>query len=329
MNKMISVVIPNYNGGDTIGKCLEAAYASSYDNFEVIVVDDGSTDNSVEEIKKFPCRFIRLEKNSGASVARNTGALNSKGDIIFFTDSDCVMKEDALSIAAKAISEEGADAVIGGTYTRMPYDRRFFSIFQSIFVNYSEIKNPENPDYIATHAMAIDAGTFRKTGGFPEVFMPIIEDVEYSHRIRRAGYRLVMRPDMLVRHIFNYSMTISLANAVKKSRYWTIYSLNNKDVLADSGTASVELKANVATYFLGLLLLISWLFSGKTFFLLPLPLVIGFNLYINRNLIRAFYETNGIFFAVSAVIYYTMIYPLAVGVGAFIGIAQYFLKRGA
>ena len=83
MNKRISVIIPNYNGSSTIGRCLEAAFSSEYDNFEVIVTDDCSTDNSIEIIKEFPCKFISLDKHSGASKARNTGAENSSGKILF------------------------------------------------------------------------------------------------------------------------------------------------------------------------------------------------------------------------------------------------------
>ncbi|TAL24620.1 MAG: glycosyltransferase, partial [Nitrospirae bacterium] len=61
MHKLISVIIPNYNGEATIGKCLEAVFSSEYDKFEVVVVDDCSNDNSVEIIKRFPCRLISLD----------------------------------------------------------------------------------------------------------------------------------------------------------------------------------------------------------------------------------------------------------------------------
>jgi len=68
----ISVIIPNRNGAATIGKCLAAALASRHDNFEVIVVDDGSEDDSGEVIKGFPCRLIRLAQHGGAPA--RTGA---------------------------------------------------------------------------------------------------------------------------------------------------------------------------------------------------------------------------------------------------------------
>ncbi len=238
----------------TIGQCLEAAFSSDYKNFEVVVVDDHSEDNSVEIIKKYPCKLICLDSRSGTSKARNTGALNSRGEYIFFIDADCLLERETLSIVNRTLSDSGPDVMIGGTYTRMPYDRTFYSIFQSVFVNYSETKNVKSPDYIAAHAMIVDARTFGKSGGFPEDFMPIIEDIEFSHRLRRAGCRLVMNPDIQVRHIFNFTLLKSLRNAVRKSMYWNMYSLGNKDVFKDSGSASVELKTNVASFILNIIL---------------------------------------------------------------------------
>ena len=322
MGKFISVVIPNYNSSKTIGKCLTAALSSKYDCFEVIVVDDASSDGSVDIISKFPCRLITLEKHAGASKARNTGAKESSGEIIFFIDADCIMAEDTLSIVHKAVTAQ-KDTVIGGSYTPMPYDSNFFSIFQSVFINYSELKRKE-PDYIATHSMAIEKSIFEKNGGFPEKFLPIIEDVEFSHRLRRSGYRLLMVPDILVRHIFNFTLRKSLRNAFRKSRYWVMYSLGNRDVFNDSGTASQELKINVLSYSLIIIFLLLYsFFTSRLFLVLPL-ITACFNLYVNKNLLRAFYRAKGASFAIAASLYYTILYPMAVGAGSFIGMLQYY-----
>lgn len=326
MNSLISVIIPVRNGSATIGKCLDAVFSSEYENFEVIVVDDNSEDDSVVIIKKYPCRLVRLEKHSGAAEARDYGAFESKGDIIFFTDADCLVKKDTISIVDMALSEKGADTVLGGTYTQEPYDTGFFSLFQSVFINYSETKRLESPDYIATHAMAIRAETFRNTGGFAQNFLPILEDVEFSHRLKKAGHRLVINPDILVRHIFNYDLVRSLSNAARKSFYWTMYSLKNKDMFADSGTASTELKVNVVSYFLSLLFLILWLFFQKLPFLYSISVIWAINIYINRKLFNAFCRTRGMSFAFLAFMYYTLLYPIAVGTGAISGIVRYLLR---
>jgi glycosyltransferase involved in cell wall biosynthesis len=325
MEKFISVIIPNYQGGTTIAKCLEAIFASSYQKFEVIVVDDCSSDNSIEVIKSFPCKLIRLQSHAGAAQARNIGATHSSGDVLFFTDADCLLQKNTLTIVNQAISSAGLNTVIGGSYTRIPFDNSFFSLFQSIFVNYSETRKTEHPDYIATHAMAMDAESFRKSSGFSEKFLPIIEDVDFSHRLREQGYRLVMSPTMRVQHIFNFSLTRSLSNAIRKSMYWTMYSINYGDVLVDSGTASAGLKTNVVAWFSIVLFLFSFLVTGNSVFILLVVLILATNLFVNKGLLAAFYRTRGFPFALVATAYYLLLYPVAVGAGALAGLARHFV----
>src|ERR1035437_6628592 len=75
MESLVSVIIANRNGADTIGTCLAAAQASHHRNFEIIVVDDGSEDNSIEVIERYPCKLVRLEQHGGAPAPqfRNHG----------------------------------------------------------------------------------------------------------------------------------------------------------------------------------------------------------------------------------------------------------------
>ena len=83
MTPFISVIIPNRNGEKTIGLCLEAALASQYDNFEIVVVDDGSSDNSANIIARYPCRFIRLtDKTDLFSRHELSGAKAETGLIV-------------------------------------------------------------------------------------------------------------------------------------------------------------------------------------------------------------------------------------------------------
>jgi len=325
VTSFISVIIPNHNGAKTIGLCLEAALAAEYPNFEVLVVDDCSTDSSIAIIDSYPCRLIRLPKHGGASKARNTGAQNSRGDLLFFIDADCILEPDTLAKAAAAFDKEGPGVVIGGTYTWLPYDKKIFSIFQSIFIHYSETKNCSAPDYIATHAMLISKELFLKSGAFDEHFMPILEDVEFSHRLKKSGVRLLMAPEVQVQHIFNFSLVKSLRNGFRKSKYWSVYSIKNKDLLADSGTASQEIKINVLANFLVLLLLLGAILLKSGLPLLAALLVVFSNLYFNRKLLMAFYAAGGPSFAIFAVLYYTLVYPLAVGTGALAGLFSYYL----
>jgi hypothetical protein len=135
-----------------------------------------------------------------------------------------------------------------------------------------------------------------------------------------------MDPAIQVKHIFNFTLFRSLRNAVKKSRFWTRYSLANRDFLADSGTASRELKLTVLSALLCLLVAGLWLITGNPSLLWSLPVIVGVNAVINRGLIKAFFRTGGMLFAVLAYGYYSTLYAFAVGIGALFGMMEYFLK---
>jgi len=320
---LVSIIIPVRNGAATIARCLETALASRYERFEVIVVDDGSDDRSAEIIKTFPCTLVQLPRPSGASRARNIGARHSHGDILFFTDADCLLNEDTLAIAVASLTAAGRGVVVGGTYTMKPADDRFFSAFQSVFIHYAESRGRDNPDYIAAHAMALYADTFEKSGGFAEDFLPILEDVEFSHRLRSTGYQLIMDPGIQVRHLFDYSLQGSAGNGFRKSKYWTIYSIHNRDLLADSGTASRALKLNVVALFGSILAAVLVLGTGNAWFSIIIALLMALNIIVNRDLLRGFYRARGMVFAFAASAYYFLAYPLVVGAGGLAGILRY------
>lgn len=319
----ISVVIPNHNGAKTIGKCLAGATSPSSPVLEVIVVDDCSEDGSVGIIKQFPCKLIRLTEHSGASRARNEGAKIASGDAVFFTDADCVLEKETLSIASESFRE---DSVVGGTYTLMPYDKGFFGRFQSVFINYSETKN-ETPDYIATHAMLISKRLFEESGGFSEDFMPILEDVEFSHRLKKNGVKLIMNPALRVRHIFGFTLFGSLKNAFRKSAYWTAYSIKNRDLLRDSGTASIELKVNSLSWLLSLLLIGAYALRGSTLALYAVAASFIANLLFHSRFIGLLVKAGGAAFALAAWLYYSMLYPTAVLAGGLKGTLKAAGKR--
>ncbi|HEU4383641.1 MAG TPA: glycosyltransferase [Anaeromyxobacteraceae bacterium] len=323
--RFISVVIPNRNGAATIGQCLAAALASDYRRFEVVVVDDGSEDASVEIARRFPCRLVRLPRRSGVSRARNAGARAARGEILLFIDSDCLLSRDTLALANVSFGDR-RDRVLGGTYTPVPHDRDFYSAFQSAFIHHFETKRRQ-PDYVAAHAMVIDADLFRRSGGFVEgSFIGLaasVEDVELSHRLRRQGCRLAVDPALQVTHVFRFSLRRSLANAVKKARYWTMYSLANRDLLSDSGAASLELKANVLCALLAAGLVGAALAGGAAWPLAAIPPLLALDLLVNRRLAAAWLAAGGPGFAALAVLYYLTLYAAAVAVGGALGALHY------
>jgi GT2 family glycosyltransferase len=323
---VISIVIPVRDGARTLEACLRAACAAAQPGNEVVVVDDGSTDGSAAIAARHPCRLARLEGKRGASAARNAGAAAAHGEVLFFTDADCILGPQTLTRAAAALDAAGPLAVVGGTYDTRPFDPGFFPAFQAVFVNYHETRRPEAPDYVATHAMAIRTADFLASGGFNERFLPILEDVEFCHRLRRAGYRLRMDPRLLVRHSFGFGLSGSLRNAARKVRYWTRYSVLNRDLSVDSGTASRGLKAA------GILAGLSWICLaaaaalGLPALLLPVPLFAFGALFANAGLVRAFRRAGGPRFAAAAACYLVIVYPAAIAVGAARGLADLALR---
>jgi hypothetical protein len=101
--------------------------------------------------------------------------------------------------------------------------------------------------------------------------------------------------------------------------------MKNRDLLKDSGTASVELKINVVSCFLMMTLSVLSLIFGSGLLLLLVPLIFISNVYVNRNFLKAFFRTKGPFFGIMSTLYYTMLYPVAVGAGSFAGIMKYYL----
>ena len=107
MDPLISIIIPLYNKQDCIKRTLDSVYEQDYTNFEVVVVDDGSTDNSLTIIKKYSDDRVRVfrKKNGGPASARNYGVKVAKGEWILFLDADDVLVEDSLQLVANNISK--------------------------------------------------------------------------------------------------------------------------------------------------------------------------------------------------------------------------------
>lgn len=195
----ISVIIPNYNDADTLPLCLEAVLNSDYPDFEVIVVDDNSTDNSREMIEKYDVKLLLHEDNRGQGAGRNTGAEQASGEILLFIDGDVCIKKDTLRKIADIFSQRSDIAAVVGMLDNTYVYKNICSIHfnRRLRYNYSML-----PDYMETLYCTVSAvrkNAFRKIGGFTEG-MTAMEDSEIGFRLVAEGYKILHSKHITVTH---------------------------------------------------------------------------------------------------------------------------------
>ncbi|MBI4689282.1 MAG: glycosyltransferase [Nitrospirae bacterium] len=197
-----SIIVPAYNANNTIGECLNALVHQSIDGgeYEVIVVDDGSTDNTAGIIKKFPVKYI-WQPNKGPAATRNHGAKEAVGDIILFTDSDCVPNRNWIEEMVKPFGSLDVVAVKGAYKTNQKSLTARFA--QAEFEERFEmLKKAESIDMVDTYSAAFKRDIFRKMDGFDESF-PVAnnEDTDLSYKLSSAGCKMVFNPNAIVFHL--------------------------------------------------------------------------------------------------------------------------------
>lgn len=145
----ISVIVPVYNGEKTLGDCLQSLESCRDAEFEIIVVDDCSTDNTPQIVQKFPrVKLVSLKANLGAGGARAAGLEHATGEIIAFTDADCIVPEDWLESIRRLLTP--AIGGIGGIYRAYP-KQSFMGRYATYDVNNIWFRwLPDHPDHLAT-----------------------------------------------------------------------------------------------------------------------------------------------------------------------------------
>lgn len=138
---MISIIIPSYNRADTILKSVQSVLNQTYNNIEVIVVDDGSTDNTraiLQQIQDPRLKYV-YQENAGACVARNNGIDHARGDYIAFHDSDDTFRPTKLEDQLHALREKGADVVFCAMERHNYYSETIFPQIEEGFKSQHEI----------------------------------------------------------------------------------------------------------------------------------------------------------------------------------------------
>lgn len=200
-NTRFSVIIPAYNAEKTLSFCLEALADQSVpkENYEVIVVDDGSTDETSKIAKGFNVKYI-FQTNRGPATARNRGARKAAGGIILFTDSDCIPEHSWIQEMVSPFSDTEVVGVKGAYKTRQTKLAARFA--QAEFEDrYDLLQKSPSIDMIDTYSAAFKKDIFLSIGGFDESF-PVAnnEDTDLSYRLAAAGSKLVFNPGAFVYH---------------------------------------------------------------------------------------------------------------------------------
>lgn len=213
MNRFISIVIPNYNGSKTISLCLEAIYISTYKNFEVIVVDDGSTDNSIELIRKFDCKLLELKENKGPSYARNAGATIAKGDILLFTDSDVRLPKDTLKKINDTFNMGKDISAIVGMPDKFCKFKNIASQHFNSRVHFNYLKMPKYISILYSSICAVKKEAFFNVNGFDtELKKAGVEDNDLGYRLTERGYTIRLNKNIQINHYKHISFLKLLKN---------------------------------------------------------------------------------------------------------------------
>jgi GT2 family glycosyltransferase len=204
----VSVVVASYNGARTLRACLESLERLNYPDYEVILVDDGSTDDTVEIIKPRPdgralfphLRFERHERNLGLSEARNTGIKAARGEVVAFTDADCRADEDWLRFLVSDLVRSGF-AGMGGPNLLPPDDSAVAAAVMASPGGPAHVMlNDREAEHIPGCNMAFFKSVLESLGGFDPVFRQAGDDVDICWRLQQAGFKLGFSPSALVWH---------------------------------------------------------------------------------------------------------------------------------
>lgn len=206
-----SVVVPVRNGARTLGRCLNAVLASEgIGEFEVIVVDDGSTDGSTEIASGFPCRLIRCEEGRGPAAARNRGAGEARSSRLVFVDADVFVRPESLARLLAAL--DSAPAAFG-SYDPEPVNENFSTVFYHALSCRSIRDTSEKTPVFYSYCAAIRRDLFLELGGFDTNFArATFEDVELGFRLAERGLFSTHLRDVQVAHAVHYSL-LGLARA--------------------------------------------------------------------------------------------------------------------
>jgi len=230
---MVSIIIPVYNGEDVIEGCLRSVLASSDNyNYEVVVVDDNSSDRSVDIVKRYLSRNVKLLENSQRSGFVKTmmkGISCSRGDIIVSLNMDTVVDRGWLRGLITPLKINNKVGLVGSKilYMKDNIIQHAGGFLNENALSYHVGKGDMDPgqhdsekevEYVCGASLACRKDLLKKIGSLDAGYHPMYyEEIDIAHRFRRAGYKILYAPSSRLRHHEGYA----LVNSRKKVFYFT------------------------------------------------------------------------------------------------------------
>jgi glycosyltransferase involved in cell wall biosynthesis len=295
---LVSVIVPVFNGGKFLGVCLDALSGSDYPKFEIIVVDDGSTDDSADIGRRKGATVIESERRqSGPAAARNLAAKRAKGEILLFVDADVVVGSDTISNVVEAFCRYPEISALFGSYDDSPAEGNFLSQYKNLQHHFiHQTSNPEASTFWAGLG-AVRSDVFASLGGFDCVkfAVPSIEDIELGFRLRSAGHRILLDRSIQAKHLKKWTLVSLVKTEIFcRAAPWSKLILTSKGMINDMNLKTTDRLSSVLVSIS--LLALPFLLWNPWLIVLPL-----FNLlaiaFLNRKILLFFAVKKGSLFA--------------------------------
>ncbi len=201
----VSVIIPTYNRAYLVGRSIQSVLNQTYQDFELIVVDDASTDGTEDVVRSFNdkrIRYLKHDKNKGGAAARNTGIIAARGEYIAFQDSDDEWVPEKLEKQMKAMKT--VSPVVGVVYTgfyRLQGDKKTYIPSSKVIKKEGDILSSLiKKNFVTTQAMVVKRECLEKAGLFDED-LPRFQDWELCIRIsKHYHFKLIDEPLVILYH---------------------------------------------------------------------------------------------------------------------------------
>jgi len=302
--------------------CLAAVKASEYHNFELIVVDDGSTDDSGSIAKAMGCRVIVVNGKRGAGHARSLGVAAASGEVLLFVDADVVIRPSTVREAARSLGEGGWDAVFGSYASETPATG-FFSQFHNLLHHYTHQHSRESAATFWSGCGAVRRNAFEAVGGFDERHPPL-EDIALGYALSAASFRVYLDRGMQVTHLKRHSfLTLLRTYLLGRAVPWTRLMLVHRAFRSDLNTRPEHVLS------VGLACLLPFCILGAAWHWLAAVAATGMELgllWANRGFLRFLRRQRGFWFAGCGALELHLFY-IVCGIGAVGGLLSYWRFR--